>query len=94
MPGRFELPTSDAMTSRAANEPRHAHSCADNFELLHRAETRMIFGVEIPVQESLYRCRVCGEEEYSLDQAEAAQREAAAHYRERFGFLQPDPRDL
>lgn len=94
MADRSELPTTDAMTSRAASELRRAHRCADNFELVHRSGTRAIFGVEIPVQESFFRCRVCGEEEYSLDQAEAAQREAAAHYRERFGFLRSDPRTL
>ncbi|MBL0171694.1 MAG: type II toxin-antitoxin system MqsA family antitoxin [Gemmatimonadaceae bacterium] len=88
MQDRTERP--DVATAATADAQHPAHLCADNFDLVHRAGTRMTSGVEIPVQESLYKCRVCGAEEYSLAQAEAAQRVAATHYRELYGFLQPD----
>ena len=90
MQDRTERPAVDEVTTATADEQHRTHHCADNFDLVHRAGTRMISGVEIPVQESLYRCRVCGAEEYSLAQAEAAQREAGARYREVYRFLRPD----
>jgi putative zinc finger/helix-turn-helix YgiT family protein len=38
----------------------------------------------------VYRCAVCGEEEYSYAQATAAEQRAAEIYREQNGFLHPD----
>jgi HTH-type transcriptional regulator/antitoxin MqsA len=49
-----------------------------------------IHGTTVAVREELYRCAVCGEEEYSLEQAVAAERRASELYREQNGFLQPD----
>jgi putative zinc finger/helix-turn-helix YgiT family protein len=44
----------------------------------------------VPVHEELYRCSICGEEEYSFEQMQAVEREAGRIYREQEGYLQPE----
>lgn len=72
------------------DSPMTVHSCDDHMELTTRTGSRAINGVSIPVEEEFYRCSVCGEEEYTYEQAQAADRRAATIYRERQGFLKPD----
>jgi putative zinc finger/helix-turn-helix YgiT family protein len=66
------------------------HSCEEHLRLLSREGTYAIHGTEVPVHEELYRCEVCGEEEYSFEQMQAVEREAGRVYRERQGFLQAE----
>ncbi len=66
-----------------------AHSCGDHLELMTRTGSYSIHGTAIPVQEELYRCSVCGEEEYTYEQAQAIQKRADAAYRAQQRFLQP-----
>lgn len=67
-----------------------SHSCGDHLELVERTREFPIHGTTVPVREELYRCAVCGEEEYSYEQALAAERRAGEIYRDQNGFLQPD----
>jgi putative zinc finger/helix-turn-helix YgiT family protein len=67
-----------------------AHSCEEHLELVRREGTYSIHGTEVPVHEELYRCGVCGEEEYSFEQMQAVEREAGRIYREQEGYLQPE----
>lgn len=66
------------------------HDCAAHLELVEREREFPIHGTTVPVREEVYRCAVCGEEEYSYEQAVAAERRAGEIYREQAGFLQPD----
>jgi putative zinc finger/helix-turn-helix YgiT family protein len=66
------------------------HSCEEHLRLLSREGTYAIHGMQVPVHEELYRCEVCGEEEYSFEQMQAVEREAGRVYRERQGFLQAE----
>lgn len=66
------------------------HSCADHFETIEREREFPIHGTCVLVHEEVFRCNVCGEEEYSFEQAIAAERRAGEIYREQNGFLQPD----
>lgn len=66
------------------------HDCAEHLELIERTRDFPIHGTTVSVHEELYRCSECGEEEYSFDQAVAAERRAGELYRERNGFLQAD----
>jgi putative zinc finger/helix-turn-helix YgiT family protein len=67
-----------------------SHSCADHLEKIERVRDFPIHGTTVSIPEELYRCTVCGEEEYSYEQAVAAARRAGELYREQNGFLQPD----
>lgn len=69
---------------------RILHECADHLEPIERVRDFPIHGTTVPVREELYRCGVCGEEEYSFEQVVAAERRASEVYREQNGFLQPD----
>lgn len=69
---------------------KEPHSCAEHLELFERERDFPIHGTTVPVREELYRCAVCGGEEYSYEQAIAAERRAGEVYRERNGFLHPD----
>lgn len=66
------------------------HECAEHLERIERVRDFPIHGTTVLVREELFRCRECGEEEYSLEQAVAAERRAGEIYREQNGFLQPD----
>lgn len=66
------------------------HNCGDHLERTTRVREIPIHGTRVPVDEEYFRCTECGEEEYSYDQATAAERRAAEVFRERNGFLQPD----
>jgi HTH-type transcriptional regulator/antitoxin MqsA len=66
------------------------HSCADHFHTVEREREFPIHGTRVSVHEEILRCSVCGEEEYSYEQAIAAERRAGEIYREQNGFLQPD----
>lgn len=66
------------------------HECAAHFERIERVRDFPIHGTTVSVREELYRCTECGEEEYSFEQAEAAERRAGESYREQNGFLQAD----
>lgn len=66
------------------------HDCAEHLERIERVREFPIHGTTVSVREELFRCRECGEEEYSLEQAVAAERRAGELYREQNGFLQPD----
>lgn len=65
------------------------HSCADNFERVTREREFPIHGTRVAVHEEIFRCTVCGEEEYSYEQAVKAERRAGEIYRDQNGFLQP-----
>ena len=67
-----------------------SHDCADHFHVVERVREFPIHGTTVSVREELFRCAVCGEEEYSFEQAVAAERRASELYREKNGFLQPD----
>lgn len=69
---------------------RSSHECADHLELIERVRDFPIHGTIVPVREELYRCGICGEEEYSLEQAVTAERRASEVYRTQNGLLQPD----
>jgi putative zinc finger/helix-turn-helix YgiT family protein len=69
---------------------RTSHECADHLELIERVRDFPIHGTTVSIHEELYRCGVCGEEEYSFEQAVAAERRASEVYREQNGLLQPD----
>ena len=66
------------------------HDCADHLQPMERDRDVPIHGTTVRVREALYRCAVCGEEEYTLEQATAAERRAGEVYRAENGFLQPD----
>lgn len=66
------------------------HDCDEHLERIERVRDFPIHGTTVSVREELFRCRECGEEEYSLEQAVAAERRAGEIYREQNGFLQPD----
>lgn len=66
------------------------HECAEHLERFDRVRDFPIHGTTVSIREELYRCTVCGEEEYSFEQAVAAERRAGEVYREQNGFLQPD----
>lgn len=66
------------------------HSCEAHTELVSREGTFAIHGTEVPVHEELYRCGVCGEEEYTFEQMQAVERHASRVYREQEGYLQPE----
>jgi putative zinc finger/helix-turn-helix YgiT family protein len=67
-----------------------AHSCEEHLQLVSREGTFTVHGMEVPVGEELYRCGVCGEEEYSFEQMQAVERQAARAFREQEGYLQPE----
>lgn len=67
-----------------------SHVCGENLERISRVRDFPIHGTTVSVHEELYQCGVCGEEEYSFEQAVAAERRAGELYREQNGFLQPD----
>jgi putative zinc finger/helix-turn-helix YgiT family protein len=67
-----------------------AHNCTNHLETARRNRDFPIHGTTIPVDEEFYRCTICGEEQYSYEQAMDATRRAGEAYRERNGFLQPD----
>ena len=67
-----------------------SHTCGDHLELIERVRDFPIHGTTVPISEELYRCAVCGREEYSYEQAIAAERRAGRVYREQNGFLQRD----
>ncbi len=67
-----------------------SHACEEHLQLVSREGTYAIHGTEVPVREELYRCEVCGEEEYSFQQMQAVERQAAGLYRQQEGFLQPE----
>ncbi|HET7463316.1 MAG TPA: type II TA system antitoxin MqsA family protein [Longimicrobium sp.] len=67
-----------------------AHHCSDHLETVERERDFPIHGTTVRVREELYRCSVCGEEEYSYAQAIEAERRAGQAYRELNGFLHPD----
>lgn len=67
-----------------------SHDCADHLRAVERVRDFPIHGTTVSVREKLYRCAACGEEEYSFEQAVAAERRASELYREQNGFLQPD----
>jgi putative zinc finger/helix-turn-helix YgiT family protein len=66
------------------------HSCDEHLQLIEREGRYPIHGVSVPVREELYRCGVCGEEQFSFEQMQAVEREAARVYREQEGYLQPE----
>lgn len=76
--------------SEAAMSRPVRHDCAEHLERIERVRDFPIHGTTVLVSEELYRCSVCGEEEYSFDQAVAAERRAGEIYRDQNGFLQPD----
>jgi YgiT-type zinc finger domain-containing protein len=59
-----------------------AHECGQNFERIERVRDFPVRGTTVRIREELYRCTVCGEEEYSFEQAIAAQRRALQLYRQ------------
>lgn len=67
-----------------------AHSCEEHFQLISREGSYAIHGTTVPVHEELYRCDVCGEEEFSFEQMQAVERQAGQAYRQQQGFLQPE----
>lgn len=67
-----------------------SHDCADHLQPVERIRDFPIHGTTVSVREELYRCGVCGEEEYSFEQAVAVERRAGELYREDNGFLQAD----
>lgn len=67
-----------------------SHDCADHLQVVERVRDFPIHATTVSIREELYRCSVCGEEEYSFEQAVAAERRASELYREKNGFLQPD----
>ncbi len=67
-----------------------AHGCGEHQELTRRPATFPVHGVAVEVEEELYRCAVCGEEEFTFEQAQAVQAKAARRYREMQGLLQPE----
>lgn len=67
-----------------------AHACGEHQEPIRRLATFPIHGVAVEVEEEMYRCRVCGEEEFTYEQAQAVQAEAARRYRQMQGLLQPE----
>jgi HTH-type transcriptional regulator/antitoxin MqsA len=67
-----------------------SHDCAAHFQVVERVRDFPIHGTTVSVREELFRCALCGEEEYSFEQAVAAERRASELYREKNGFLQPD----
>lgn len=66
------------------------HACADHFEVVEREREVPIHGTTVRITEQVYRCGVCGEEEYSYEQAIEAERRAGEVYRTEHGFLQPE----
>jgi HTH-type transcriptional regulator/antitoxin MqsA len=76
--------------SEAAMSTGPSHVCADHLQAVERVREFPIHGTTVSVREQLYRCAVCGEEEYGFEQAVAAERRASELYREQNGFLQPD----
>ena len=82
----FGLSTFDC---EAAMSTTSSHDCADHFQALERVRDFPIHGTTVSLREELYRCAVCGAEEYSFEQAVAAERCAGELYREQNGFLQP-----
>jgi putative zinc finger/helix-turn-helix YgiT family protein len=66
------------------------HACEEHLQLVSREGTYAVHGTQVPVHEQLYRCGVCGEEEYSFEQMHAVERQAGRVYREQQGYLQPE----
>jgi putative zinc finger/helix-turn-helix YgiT family protein len=66
------------------------HECGEHLERIERVRDFPIHGTTVPVREELFQCRECGEEEYSFEQAVAAERRAGEIYRAQNGFLQAD----
>lgn len=67
-----------------------AHECGEHQDLIRRRTTFPVHGVAVDVEEELYRCGVCGEEEFTYEQAQAVQTKAARRYRQMQGLLQPE----
>lgn len=67
-----------------------AHECGDYQELVRRPATYPVHGAAVEVEEELYRCAVCGEEELTYEQAQAVQAQAARRYRDMQSLLQPE----
>ena len=60
------------MTDRLPS--RSAHCCGDFLVLVGRERPYSVGGTLVMVREELYRCSVCGEEEYSFEQMETLER--------------------
>ncbi len=68
-------------------EPMVVHSCEAHLQVVSREGTLAIHGTEVSVREELYRCVVCGKEEYSYEQMQAVERQAARVCRQQEGHL-------
>lgn len=66
------------------------HECGGACELVTQLGVFMYRGVEVPVDESFLRCRTCGEELVTWEQARAKEELAAARYREMDRMLTPE----
>jgi hypothetical protein len=68
--------------SEAAMSTSPSHVCGDHLETVERVRDFPIHGTTVSIREELYRCAMCGEEEYSFEQAVAAERRASELYHE------------
>jgi putative zinc finger/helix-turn-helix YgiT family protein len=84
------MTTSRSDSEEAMSRTATHHSCAEHLEPFEREREFPIHGTTVLVREELFRCGVCGEEEYSYAQATAAARRAGEIFREQNGFLHPD----
>ena len=59
-----------------------SHECGQNLERIDRVRDFPAADATVRIREELYRCTICGNEEYSFEQAVAAERRALQVYRQ------------